>query len=257
MSDALQTLVETYLDAPTPRNREAVVLDAVRLVRALVGRINLPDSPLATREDLEGAGLLGLMQALDSYSLGHGTLFATHAYRRVQGALLDYLREIDPLSRSRRKKLAEAQTAIDTLQQMLEAEPSDEDVADFMGIALAEYHTLMRQAQVRFATSLDHPMGDEGEGFTLLETVEDESGGEGFEAVERASAIKAVQALMQHLPERERVILALYYYENLTLREIGQVLNLTEARISQILGKTLLRLRAGVEHVHEGVKGDW
>ncbi len=227
------------------------MLEAVRLVRALVGRMSLPDSPLATREDLEGAGLLGLMQALDSYEVGHGTLFATHAYRRIQGALLDYLREIDPLSRSRRKKLAQAQQALDTLQQMLEAEPSDEDVADFMGISLNEYHQIMREAQVRFAMSLDQPMGDEGDGFSLSETIEDGAAGEGFEAFERAEAIKVVQSLMQHLPERERVILALYYYENLTLREIGQVLNLTEARISQILGKTLLRLRGGVDRVRE------
>lgn len=251
MSDPLQTLVEAYLAEPTQARREAVVLESVRLVRALVGRLTLPDSPLATREDLESAGLLGLLQALDTYDPVHGTLFATHAYRRIQGSLLDYLREIDPLSRTRRQKLAQAQQAIDTLQQMLEGEPSDEDVADFMGASVAEYHALMREAQVRYALSLDAPMGDENEGLSLAEIVEDEDGGRGFAAFENASVIDAVQGLIQHLPERERLILALYYYENLTLREIGQVLKLTEARISQILGKTMLRLRAGVEHVRE------
>ena len=250
MSDLLQTLVEAYQAQPTEPRREAVVLHAVRLVRALVGRLTLPDNPLATREDLEGAGLLGLLQALDSYDPSHKTLFATHAYRRIQGALLDYLRDIDPLSRTRRQKLAQAQRALDTLQQMLEAEPTDEDVADFMGVPLADYHAVLREAQVRYALSLDGPVGDD-EGYSVGDTLEDENGQAGFADVENRSVMHAVEALIEHLPERERLVLALYYYENLTLREIGQVLNLTEARISQIMGKTLLKLRAGVERVRE------
>lgn len=245
MSAALQSLVDAYVAEPSPARREAVVLEAVRLVRALAGRITLPDSVLASREDLEGAGLLGLLQALDTYDPRQGTLFVTHAYRRIQGALLDFLREIDPLSRSRRQKIAQAQQAIDTLQQALDGDPRDEDVADLLGVSLQEYHSLLQEAQVRFALSLDQPYGEEGEQ-RLSDTVADAESMSAFEAFEDSIAIEALQHLYVTLPERERTILALYYYEGLTLREIGGFLNLTEARISQILGKTLLKLRTGL-----------
>ncbi len=243
----LQERVETYLADPTDAHREAVVLHGVRLVRSLVGRVSLPDSPLATRDDLEGAALIGLIQALDSYD-PEKAKFSTHAHRRIQGAIVDYLREIDPLSRGKRQKMAHAQHAYATLQQMLGDEPTDEDVADFMGLSLDEYHTVLGDAQVRFTLSYDAPL-DEESGMTRGETLADDGAQQGFEAFEDAMSMEALGELIRHLPKRERDIIALYYYENLTLREIGGIIGLTEARISQILGKTLLGLRGSLTHV--------
>lgn len=215
---------------------------AVPLVRSLIGRLSIPDHPLATREDLEDVGLLGLLQALDGYDPERGTPFISFAYGRIRGALVDYLRSIDALPRERRRMLAEAQSAIETLRQMLGAEPEDQDVADYLGLTLSEYHTLLRDAQSRYSLSLHEPTGVEGEQ-ALLESLPNEDAQRNFEKIDQGSFYAYVAALIKELPEREQTILALYYFEDLTLREIASLLNLTEARISQILGKILLTLR--------------
>lgn len=248
----LQRLVEQYATDPSPAHREAVVLAAVPLVRSMVGRLSVPDHPLISREDLENVGLMGLLQALDSYDPERGTPFVSYAYGRIRGALVDYLRAIDALPRERRRKLAELQQAIDTLRQMLGGEPDDQDVADYLGISLQEYHALLTDAQRRFALSLQDTTSDESDQ-SVLETIPNEEAEQQFEAIDRASLVEYITKLIQRLPEREQNILALYYYENLTLREIAQLLGLTEARISQILGKTLLTLRTELQRVRSRV----
>ena len=240
MARDLQPIVEAYLEAPTAAGREAVVLAAVPLVRSLIGKLTLPDSALASREDLENAGLLGLLQALDNYSLDRGTPFISYAYGRVRGALIDYLRSIDVLSQKRRRLLGRAQHALDVLRQTLGQEPDDHDVADYLGISLDAYHALLVDAQRRFSLSLYENADDQQ---PVLETVPLEDALAAFDQIDRASMHDYVASLVARLPKRERDILALYYYEDLTLREIGQIIGLTEARISQILGKTLLGLR--------------
>jgi len=248
--NALQAVVLGYVDAPTPERREAVVRAALPLVRSLLGRLTVPDHPLATAHDLEGAALLGLLQALDSYDPGRGTQFVTHAYRRVQGALVDYLRSIDVLSRQRRRQLAEAQEAAETLRQTLGAEPHDHDVADYLGVSLPDYHALLVDAQSRFALSVDRPAGADDDAQSLGDTLADDDAAGGFEEVERRSELEAVERMIPLLPERDRTILALYYVEGLTLKEIGGVLGISDARVSQLMGRTLLRLRKGLQHEH-------
>ena len=222
---------------------------AIPLVRSLIGKISVPDHLLASHEDLESVGIVGLLQALDNYD-PEKARFATHAYRRIRGSIIDYLRSIDVLSRGKRRKMAAAQEAIATLRQMLGAEPTDEDVADFMGLSLEAYHKLLRDAQSRFSLSLSRPIGDE-EDQTMLDVLPSEDGERGFEQFENASTQAHLEELIQTLPERQQTILGLYYMEDLTLREIGEVLDLSAARISQLLGKIQLTLRSRFEaHAH-------
>ncbi len=246
MVQDLQPIVERYIDEPTQAHREAVVLAAVPFVRSLIGKLTLPDSPMATWEDLESAALLGLLHALDHYSLDRGTPFISYAYARVRGALIDYLRSIDVLSQKRRRLLASAQRALGELCQLRGTEPEDKDVADYLGISLQDYHAVLVDAQRRFALSLYENADDQQ---PVLETVPHADALEAFEQIERDSLQDYIAGMVQQLPKRERDILALYYYEDLTLREIGNLLGLTEARISQILGKTLLKLRTQLARV--------
>jgi len=248
MAQDLQTHAVQFTVDPSAANREAVVLAAVPLIRSIVGRLSIPDHPLATREDLENVGILGLLQALDAYDPERGTPFVSYAYGRIRGALVDYLRSIDALPRERRRRLAEAHRAIDTLRQAIGGEPRDEDVSDYLGISLIDYHTLLRDAQCRFALSLHAPVDNEGEQ-TVLETIPNEETFKAFELIDRSSLRDYIQTLIKELPEREQTILALYYFENLTLREIAGLMNRTEARISQILGKILINLRVQLAHV--------
>ncbi len=243
MSQDLQSHAVTYVESPTEENRTAVVVAAIPLVRSIVGRLSIPDHPLASRDDLENAGLLGLLQALNSYDSGRGTPFVSFAYGRIRGALVDYLRSIDALPRERRRRLAEAHRAMDLLRQELGEEPSDEQVAAQLEMTLFEYHTLLRDAQCRFALSLHSPIDSEGEQ-TVLESIPNVETTKAFERIDRESLKDYIQTLINELPEREQTIVALYYIENLTLREIASLMDRTEARISQILTKVLKTLRS-------------
>jgi RNA polymerase sigma factor for flagellar operon FliA len=248
MSRDLQPLVEQYLDDPTPSNREAVVMAALPLVRSIIGKISVPDHLLAAHEDLESVGIVGLLEALDNYDPEQAQ-FATHAYRRIRGNIIDYLRSIDVLSREKRKKMGAVQEALSSLRQMLGEEPSDEDVADYMGMAVEEYHDLLRDAQCRFSLSLSRPSEDDDH--TMLDVLPSDDGTEGFERFEKASTQKHLEDLIQTLPERQQTILGLYYTEDLTLQEIGEVLDLSAARISQLLGKIQITLQSKFEeHAH-------
>ncbi len=243
MAYDLQHVAELHAADPTPGRREAVVLAAVPLVRSLVGRLSVPDHPLASREDLENVGLLGLLQALDTYDPSRGTPFVSFAYGRIRGALIDYLRSIDALPRERRKQLGEAQQALEMLRQRLGGEPEDETVAAHLGISVSQYHGLLSDAQCRFALSLHETIGFDADQSVLDTIASDDAEHEQYE-VDTHSMSGYVATLIRQLPEREQNILALYYFENLTLREIAVLLNLTEARISQIIGKVLVTLRA-------------
>ncbi len=248
MDRDLQPLVEDYLDEPTEPNREAVVMAALPLVRSIIGKISVPDHLLAAHEDLESVGIVGLLEALDNYD-PEKARFATHAYRRIRGNVIDYLRSIDVLSREKRKKMGAVQEAISTLRQMMGEDPSDEDVADYMGLSLDAYHKLLRDAQRRFSLSLSRPVDDDEQ--TMLDVLPNEDAESGFERFEKASTQKYLQDLIETLPERQQTILGLYYTEDLTLSEIGEVLDLSAARISQLLGKIQITLQSKIEeHAH-------
>jgi RNA polymerase sigma factor for flagellar operon FliA len=244
MDRDLQPLVEQYLDEPTEEHREAVVMAALPLVRSIIGKISVPDHLLAAHEDLEHVGIVGLLEALDNYD-PEKARFATHAYRRIRGNVIDYLRSIDVLSRDKRKKMGAVQEALSTLRQMLGREPSDEDVADYMGLSLDAYHDLLRDAQRRFSLSLSRPIDDDEQ--TMLDVLPNDDAEEGFERFEEASTQKHLKELIETLPERQQTILGLYYTEDLTLSEIGDVLDLSAARISQLLGKIQLTLQSKME----------
>lgn len=241
----LQELAEAYVAEPNERNKEAVVIAAVPLVRSLIGRMSIPDHPLAAREDVENVGLMGLLEALDQYDPEHGTAFASYAYGRIRGSVIDYLRSIDVLPRRKRRKVAEARKTIEDLAQVLGHPPSDEQVADELDISLVKYHELLRDAQRRFALSL-HQEKDE-DGNRPVEVLENPNTSDVRDRVEHESLVAHIDDLIQELPERQQTIVGLYYFENLTLREIGSLLDLSEARISQILGKIMLTLRAQIE----------
>ncbi|HYE95098.1 MAG TPA: sigma-70 family RNA polymerase sigma factor [Rubricoccaceae bacterium] len=246
----LQAAAERYVNEPTPAYGRAVAVAALPLVRSMARRISLPDHPLATYRDLENAGMLGMLQALQGYDPHRGTSFASFAYGRIRGALVDYLRTIDTLSRDRRRRVAEAMRATAELQQQLGGEPQPAQVAGRLGIALSEYDRLRAEAQHRFTLSL-HEGEDTDRHAPPLESIPHPDPELAVEAFEQRSLFEHVQSLLRQFPDRDRRILALYYFENQTLREIAAEMNLTEARISQILSKMLRTLRHQLEAARE------
>ena len=243
----LQALVDRFHADPTPLHREAAVLAGVPLVRSILGKVSAPDHPLASAEDLEGAGLVGLVEALDGYDPGAGARFMTYAYLRVRGAVVDYLRSLDVLSMEKRRTVAQAGRVAERLRQRHGAEPSDHAVAQELGLDLGAYDRLMAEAQTRFALSLDAPARADGEGAAFHDLVPDADAGAGFDALDRSDALDRARTAILGLPQRTRAMLGMYYDDDLTLRQIGEVFGVSEARVSQILGKAMLTLRARLE----------
>ncbi|WP_412063550.1 sigma-70 family RNA polymerase sigma factor [Rubrivirga sp. IMCC45206] len=247
MTSPLQPAVERYVaerDADGPRADDyarAVAVAALPLVRSLARRVTLPDHPLASYPDLENAGMLGMLQALGSYDPARGTPFASFAYGRIRGSLVDFLRTIDCLSRDRRRRVAEANRTAQTLQQELGDEPRAAQVADRLGVSVRSYNRLLGDAQQRFALSLFDGQGTDRP--SPIDTIPALDVEHADAHTERRSMYDFVGALVERLPEREQRIVHLYFFEGLTLREIAGEFHLTEARISQILSKTLRTLR--------------
>ena len=241
MSPDLQDAVERYVDAPTPEHGRAVAIAALPFVRSLTRRVTLPDHPLATYRDLENAGMLGMLQALNSYDPSRGTVFASFAYGRIRGALVDFLRTIDCLSRDRRRRVAEAARTVETLQQELGSEPRAAEVAGRLGVTVREYDRLRSDAQQRFAMSL---FDTDSEGRpSPIDTIPAPDVEFADAHAERQSIYAYLDILVERLPAREQRIVHQYFFDGMTLREIAGELSLTEARISQILSKTLRGLR--------------
>ena len=246
MATNLQQAAERYIESPTPEYGRAVAVSATPLVRSMVRRISLPDHPLATYSDLENAGMLGMLQALKGYDPTRGTSFASFAYGRIRGALVDFLRTIDSLSRDRRRRVAEALRATAELQQLKGGDPATGEIAERLGISISDFDRLRTDAQQRFTLSL-HDSDSSEQRVTPLDIIPNPDASESITDFERQSLFEYVQTLITQFPEREQRIISLYYFENHTLREIAGQLNLTEARISQILSKLLRTLRSQLE----------
>lgn len=238
----LQELIEIYCKDPAPGLRNSIISKAMPLIRSIIGKISRPDQPLAQLEDLESAGIYGLLQAMDSYDCERNIQFNTFAYYRIRGNIVDYLRSIDQLPRKQRKNYGEVQQVIKQKSQILGREPTDEEIAEELDMDIEDYHKLLSNVQQRNVLSLDTPAYDDNSSshYDYHENPDSETPDEELQKKEQT---KALQAKIGKLKERERLILMLYYYEDLTMSEIALLLELTEARISQIVGKILIKLK--------------
>ncbi|MGF1670610.1 MAG: sigma-70 family RNA polymerase sigma factor, partial [Balneolaceae bacterium] len=202
---------------------------------------------LSQYEDIESAGIMGLLQALENYDCSKQIQFNTFAYYRIRGNIIDYLRSIDQLPRTDRTLFGKAQEIIDQLQQELGRQPEDEEVAEKMEMSLEDYQTLLSNVQQRAVLSLDNPVISAESDQPVLEQIKNEESEQPDSRFEKESMSQQIKMAINQFKERERLILALYYYEDLNLKEIALLMGLTEARISQIVGKLLLQLRATLQ----------
>ena len=249
MSESLQELVEAYCDEPNVAIRNAIITKSMPLVRSIVGKINRPDTPLSQFEDLESAGVIGLLQALDGYTTDKNVQFNTYAYYRIRGNVIDYLRKIDQMPRMQRNTYGKAQEVLERLMQELGREPEDHEVAKELGISVDDYLNVLVNVQQRSVLSLDDTkFADSEGGESLSNYVEDKNAEQPDAEIEHQTTVAHLMEQIKKLKERDRLVLTLYYYEDLTLNEIGMILGLTEARISQIVGKLLLQLRTALNH---------
>ncbi len=248
---SLQELVDTYCQEPVDGLRNAIISKSMPLVRSIIGKIKRPDHPLTHREDLESAGISGLLQALNSYDHDKKIQFNTFAYYRIRGSVIDYLRKVDQIPRVQRSNYGRAQEVSDQLCQKLGRPPEDHEVADAMDMSVEDYQTLLSNVQQRNALSLDSRFDDDGG--SLYDTLPDREGNQPDSNLEKNAMIQKLQRRIGELNERDRLVLTLYYFEDMTLSEIALLLERSEARISQIIGKLLMQLKneLAVENTRE------
>jgi RNA polymerase sigma factor for flagellar operon FliA len=238
-----------YAQSHDPDLREKLVLEHAGLVRYTVGRLNMTLPPSLDEQDLIGYGMIGLMDAVDHFDAGRGLAFSTYAFTRIRGHILDALRAADLLPRSARRQARLITKAIAQLQRQLLREPSDDELAAHLGLTMEQ--TLQAMQDASFAVlSLDTPTGfdDQGEpaGGSLGDILTDDSNAVRFDRLERVELRHRLMDCIRSLPEREKLVITLYYYEELTMKEVAQVMGVSESRVCQIHSKAILVLRAAL-----------
>lgn len=218
-------------------------MDHLPKVRYIADRIAAKLPPSVERDDLYGAGVIGLIDAVERYDGSRGVAFTTFAEMRVRGAILDNLRALDWASRSSRRRAREIQAAYSKLEQCNGRPATEEEVATEMNIAVAELRDSLQEIRGLSITTLDEC--DEETGLSLAEMVADKSATQ-LDTMERNQQRQLLSEAVERLPERERQVVALYYIEELTMKEIGEVLGVTESRVSQLKSQAAARLRGAL-----------
>jgi RNA polymerase sigma factor for flagellar operon FliA len=197
-----------------------------------------------TVDDLISSGLMGLLDALDKFEPGRVKL-KTYAEIRIRGAIFDELRAVDWVPRSTKKKAGRLKSAHLELEKQLGRPPEDEEVVKSLGITLDEYYKMLYETCSAVAVRLEdfRDGGSSGDGLNVLECIPDRNSKDPLSLLEESDIKEALAGLIEELPEKEKLILSLYYWEELTMREIGKTLDLTESRVCQLHGQALLRLK--------------
>ncbi|GAC1435687.1 MAG: RNA polymerase sigma factor WhiG [Solirubrobacteraceae bacterium] len=197
--------------------------------------------------DLISYGLVGLIAAIERFDVGREVRFETYAITRIKGAILDELRAMDWVPRSVRARARAIERANAKLEAKLQRVPADEELAAELGVSTDEFRDSLLSIANSSVTALDElwVSGDSsGDGISLLDTIHDPSAPDPEQVVDTNELKDRIADAISRLPDREKLVVALYYYENLTLREIGEVLGVTESRVSQLHTKAVLRLRS-------------
>jgi len=222
--------------------RERLILQHLPQVRLIARRIQerLPEN--ISLEDLVSTGVLGLISAIDNFDPRFNVKLKTYAEYKIRGAILDSLRGLDWAPRQKRRKAKQIETAINQAEQRLKRSPTEEEIAFELGVTLDEYHGWLVETRGLNIASLEYASGESSG--DLLRYIADGQDNSPSSLLERAELERLLAAGIDGIPEIERTVLSLYFREELTLREIAQVVNLHESRISQLKSQAILRLRS-------------
>lgn len=226
--------------------RDALILNYSPLVKYVAGRLasSLPQN--VDTADLISYGIFGLIDAIEKYDMERAIKFETYAIARIKGAIIDELRAMDWVPRSVRSRAREIEQAYVALENANKRVPSDAEVAAHMGVDLKGFHAILTKLSYTSVVSFEELWvgGDREDRQSAIGMIRDETAEDPVSLFENIEIKDILAGAIDLLPEREKTVIALYYYEGLTLKEIGQVLGVTESRVSQLHTKAVLRLRA-------------
>jgi RNA polymerase sigma factor for flagellar operon FliA len=244
-----------YRKKRDPKIREAFIKQYAPLVKYVAGKVAVGMPHNVEFDDLVGFGVFGLLDAIDKFDPDKNVKFKTYAVTRIRGAIFDELRSIDWVPRSVRQKTREVEDAIGALEAQLGRTATDQEIASSMGMDEVEYQKTIMKISVTSILSLDDMWfsGDENDKVSIGDNIESPSSMNPDVVVEKEEIRRVIVEAINDLPEKEKKILVLYYYEDLTLKEIGQVLEVTESRVSQLHTKAILRLRSKLTNIRKGI----
>lgn len=242
--------IEAYGNVARKRaERDKLIEDYLPLVHHVLGRLPLHLPQTLDREDLFEVGVLGLINAADTYNAAKGASFKTYAYVNIRGAVLDEIRKHDVVPRSRRDRLKYVAKVESDLQERLDRPPTPEEIAQEAGLSIAQVEDTMVHAHGASVVSLEEPIGggDDGGAASLIDSLRMPESPEPSDEASRNELKRELTQAIQDLPERERHVILLYYAESLRLKEIGAVLGVTESRVSQLHARAIYRLNQALE----------
>jgi RNA polymerase sigma factor for flagellar operon FliA len=244
--ERVRELWQRYKQAGDQDARERLILAYAPLVKYVAGRM-VSGLPAHIEEaDLISYGLLGLIGAVERFDPSRDIKFETYAVSRIKGSIIDELRALDWVPRSVRSKAREIERVCVKLEHDLQRVPTDHEISAALGVTLEEFHRTLTQIANTSIVALDELWeisGSDGDTASLIETLEDPKSHDPSRMLDLSEMKAQLARAIDALPDREKVVIALYYYESLTLREIGEVLGVTESRVSQLHTKAVLRLK--------------
>ena len=247
----LKDLWRRYKTTGDEQARERLVVAYSPLVKYVSGRMASGLPAHVDEADLISYGLVGLISAIERFELEREIKFETYAITRIKGAILDELRSLDWVPRSVRSKARDIERANAKLEHRLQRAPTDEEMAAELNVDVEGFHDSLLQISNSTIAALDElwTVGDaSGDSVSLLDTLHDPGAPDPATVIDATELKDRMAEAIARLPEREKLVVALYYYENLTLREIGEVLGVTESRVSQLHTKAVLRLRSRLSY---------
>jgi RNA polymerase sigma factor for flagellar operon FliA len=242
----LEELWREFKESHNEGLRERLILHYSPLVKYVAGRVSVGLPATIEQADLVSYGIFGLIDAIEKFDIGRNIKFETYAINRIRGAIIDELRAIDWIPRSVRFKAREVERALGELESRLSRPPSDAELAEELGVSLDDLQDTLKQINLVSVVALDELMsvgGEKGEAVSLVDTLADTKAADPQMSFESEETRHILAQSINHLQERERLVITLYYYEGLTLAQIGQVLGVTESRVCQMHTKAVLQLR--------------
>jgi RNA polymerase sigma factor FliA len=243
----MESLWKEYKESGSKIAKDKLLVEYAYLVKFIAHRlaVNLPSS--VDRNDLTSAGILGLIKAVETFEPERGVKFETYAAHKIRGAILDELRALDWVPRSVRQKARDLQKTYAKLENELGRIPYDDEICDSLGISLKEFEDLLSDVAPATLISLEEAMPDrssDSKELRVIDTIEDPGSSNPLKELGFLEVKNILKEAIANLPEKEKLVVALYHYEELTLKEIGVVLDITESRVSQIHSKAILKLRS-------------
>lgn len=230
-----------------PQDKDRLIKSHLHLVNFLSDRMVTQVPAYMTRDDIVSAAMLGLVDAASRFDPGKGILFKTFAEVRIRGAILDEVRRLDWFSRSLREKQGRLADAVETLEKRLGRSPEEEEIAREMGLGLEEYRQMLGEISHLGCISLNETIDEVENDHELVENLEDREGKNPAEIFEMKELTREMAGHIGRLSEKERLVISLYYYEELTQKEIAEVLRLSEGRVSQLHSQALVKLKVSLQ----------